>query len=68
MHCTGGSCRQGRRPCKTPKACGLALPEPEREPDLRDLPRWAPYLGGVIALIGAFATYLYLAFGHAAGF
>ena len=62
MACRSDLCSQGRKACPTPHAC--QLPEPE----LRDLPRWAPYLGGVIALIGAFAAYLYLAFGHAAGF
>jgi hypothetical protein len=60
--CTGGSCRQGRRRCKTPEACGIALPEPTKPKATP--PRWAPYLGGVIALIGAFAAYLYVVFGH----
>jgi hypothetical protein len=58
--CTGGSCRQGRARCETPQACGLVIRELESKSD----PRWAPYLGGVIAAIGAFAAYVYVAFGH----
>lgn len=37
---------------------------PKPDPERKDEPRWAPYMGGAIALIGAFAVYLYVAFGH----
>jgi hypothetical protein len=60
--CTDGSCRQARRRCETPEACDIALPEPTK-PEA-STPRWAPYLGGVIVAVGAFAAYVYVAFGH----
>jgi hypothetical protein len=41
-------------------AAGRNLPEPER----KDPRCWAPYLGCVIAFVGAIAAYVYVVFGH----
>lgn len=59
MHCSGGSCNQGRSPCKTPEACGaqigggywpaLHLREEEDKPittpeDAMEMPGWFLFL------------------------
>ena len=62
--CSGESCKQGRRECKTPAACELPIPEAERPLLERLLLRITPaqfWIGYGIAIgvcIGAAAVHL----------
>jgi hypothetical protein len=46
MHCSGGSCNQGRAPCKTPEACGAEVVGGTYWPLLAEAkPHEPPYCG-----------------------